>query len=77
MNRLMADMKVEEEERRAQGLPTTREQFEDSDEGDAQMDDSDGADEETKGDRYIDMARARRVYDPAMEADGSKWPRPG
>lgn len=84
MNRLMADMKVEEAERRARGLPAERERFADSgDAEDADMGDSDGdSGEDEEGgdgddDRFMDVTRARRVQDPAMEADGSRWPRPG
>jgi len=79
INRLMADMKVEEAERRAKGLPTERARFPDSDEEveqDDDVEDSDHGDDSAPNDRSINMARARRVQDPAMEADGSKWPRP-
>lgn len=82
MTRLMADMKVEEAERRARGLPTDRERFPNSDDEDEDMpaandSDSDGVDGGSNTGPSIDMRRARRVHDPAMEADGSKWPRPG
>lgn len=79
----MADMKVEEEERRAKGLPTERERFRDSDDEDIVEDEEEqdsgedaprmGYDEEG---RWVDITRARRIRDPNMEADGSKWPRP-
>lgn len=82
MTRLMADMKVEEGERRARGLPVERERFPDSDDEDQDMpveedSDSEGVDGVAMDGPSIDMRRARRVHDPAMEADGSKWPRPG
>ena len=77
----MADMKVEEAERRAQGLPTEREKFGDSDDEDVaeeedEEDESTQRDTETPDERMIDMTRARRIQDSGMEADGSKWPRP-
>ena len=66
---------MEEQGRLAQGLPIERERFADSDDDD----DSSMPDEERhEGNaRYVDLTRARRVEDPEMAADGSKWPRPG
>ncbi|KAG8868464.1 hypothetical protein FRB97_002363 [Tulasnella sp. 331] len=83
MNRLMADMRVEEEERRAQGLSTTRDRFDDEvivsdedEEGDKGGDADEDEDDMNEG-RFLDVTRARRVQDPSMDADGSRWPRPG
>ncbi|KAG8998352.1 hypothetical protein FRB94_006925 [Tulasnella sp. JGI-2019a] len=77
INRLMADMKVEEAERRASGLPTNRDRFPDEDEVMSEEDEGDNEEEDEKEGRFMDVTRARRVQDPSMEADGSRWPRPG
>lgn len=74
MNRLMKDMKLEEEDRRARGLPTERERFPDSDDED--MDDGENEDDDLPENRRFDITRARKVQDPSMEPDGSKWPVP-
>lgn len=81
----MADMKVEEAERRARGLPTKRDSFQDDDimsdedqeQGDGDDDDGEEVEDDTKAGRFMDVTRARRVQDPTLDADGSRWPRPG
>ncbi|KAG8935307.1 hypothetical protein FRC01_003058 [Tulasnella sp. 417] len=83
LKRLMADLQMEEEERRKRGLPTERERFPDSDDDDANQEEmeneNDGEDdlEQYVPRNYIDMRKARKITDPQMESDGSKWPRPG
>ncbi|KAG9019859.1 hypothetical protein FRB90_003450 [Tulasnella sp. 427] len=77
LKRLMADLRMEEEDRRKQGLPTERERFPDSDDEDGDDQEDDGDDLEQYVPRnYIDMRKARKITDPQMESDGSKWPRP-
>lgn len=78
----MADLQMEEEDRLKRGLPAERERFPDSDDED--MDGEGREDEEGDDDleqyvprNYIDMRKARKITDPQMESDGSKWPRPG
>lgn len=79
----MTDLRMEEEDRRKRGLPTERERFPDSDDDDAdqeEMDEEgDGEDdlEQSVPRNYVDMRKARKITDPQMESDGSKWPRPG
>ncbi|KAG8892622.1 hypothetical protein FRB99_002581 [Tulasnella sp. 403] len=83
LNRLMADMKVEEAERRAKGLPVERERFPDSDDEDEgvplddEMNEDDDVQSSAADDRNIDLRRARKIQDPDMETDHPVWPRPG
>ncbi|KAG8962506.1 hypothetical protein FRC03_004191 [Tulasnella sp. 419] len=72
IDRLMKDLNVEEEERRARGLPNQREQWdEDENVDDAEDLDMGGA---THQSRFMDMRRARRNND---DMDDTVWPRPG
>ncbi|KAG9044803.1 hypothetical protein FS837_007514 [Tulasnella sp. UAMH 9824] len=81
LKRLMTDLRMEEEDRRKRGLPTERERFPDSDDEGAEQEEmeDDGEDdlEQSVPRNYIDMRKARKITDPQMESDGSKWPRPG